>query len=76
MSATEEAQKAVDLAIEQLALVSAQLKAAQKTLRRDWAQLKPRQRSEQSKHVKVLEAQEKALQEEIGLKEIEMSRLI
>lgn len=76
MSAKQEAQKAVDLAIEQLALVSSQLKAEQKALRRDWAQLKPRQRSEQSKRVKVLEEQEKALQEEIELKEIEMSRLI
>ncbi len=70
MSASE---AAVAAAIEQLALVSAQLQAAQKTLRRDWAQLKPRQRSEQSRVVKDLEEQERALQEEIELKELEMS---
>lgn len=73
MSASE---TAVAAAIEQLALVSAQLKAAQKVLRRDWSQLKPRQRSEQSRIVKELEEQERALQEEIELKELEMSSSI
>lgn len=73
MSASEEA---VTLIIEQLARISAQLKTAQKTLRRDWAQLKPRQRSEQSKRVKELEEQEKALQKESELKESELNRLI
>jgi hypothetical protein len=57
----------LDLAYEQLAVVEAQLKAAQKVLRRDWEDLSPRERSERSKGVKELERQQKTLQDEIAM---------
>ena len=76
MDAKQSSQAALDLAIEQLAMVSQQLKAAQKALRRDWEQLKPRQRSEQSKQVKQLEEQQQMLLKEIELKESEINRLV
>lgn len=70
---TPETQLAI--AIEHLSEVSAQLHSARKELRRDWEQLQPRERSEQSRRVKALEAQESALQEEIDLKSSELNRL-
>lgn len=58
------------LAGEELALVAARLRDARKTLRRDWEQLSPRERSEHSRLARELEAQHQAL-----LDEIEMNRL-
>lgn len=55
----------------ELALVAAKLKEARKILRRDWAHLTPRARSEQSRSVRELELQEKTL-----LDEIDMYRMI
>ena len=49
----------------ELALVTTRLKQAQKILRRDWAHLTPRARSEQSRNVRELELQEKSLLDEI-----------
>ncbi len=60
-----------DRANAELALVTTRLKEAQKILRRDWAHLTPRARSEQSRGVRELELQQKDL-----LDEIEMVRLI
>jgi hypothetical protein len=54
-------QEATDLASDRLAEVAAQLKAAQKALRRDWPNLSPGERSAGSRVVKQLEAQQQAL---------------
>lgn len=54
----------------ELAVVEVRLKEARKALRRDWAHLTPRARSEQSRGVRELELQHKAL-----LDEIDMARL-
>ncbi len=53
------------LAGEALAAVSTRLREARKRLRRDWAQLTPRARSELSRGVRELELQQQALQEEV-----------
>ena len=54
-----------DAAVEQLDVVTEHLQAARKELRRDWEQLQPRERSEQSRRVKDLEHQETQLLETI-----------
>jgi hypothetical protein len=51
----------------QLASVVKELKAARKILARDWAQLTPRERSAQSRVVKELEEQQRALEDEISM---------
>ena len=56
-----------DRANEQLALVSSRLKEMQKILRRDWAQLSPRERSDLSRRVKELEAEQKSLEDELEM---------
>ena len=52
---------------EQLDGVIRALKAAKKILARDWAQLTPRERSAQSRVVKELEEQQRALEDEIAM---------
>lgn len=58
-------QDLVDLASEQLKVVSQKLKAVRKVLARDWEGLSPRERSVLSRQVKDLERQQQALRDEI-----------
>lgn len=62
-------EQAADAAGADLVIVSARLREAQKILRRDWEQLSPRQRSQQSRRVRELELEQESL-----LEQIEMNR--
>ena len=64
---TSDKEEAREHVYEQLESVFKALKEARKILARDWAQLTPRERSAQSRVVKELEAQQRALQDELAM---------